>query len=98
MDTLKYYESLVNAGSSEAEAKAHVYALNNAVINLATKNDLEKVALATKHDLHTEISGLETRIDAKFGIMTAKIDTLRTLGWALFGAFLLPIIKVAFWP
>jgi hypothetical protein len=87
MDTLKYFEELRATGVNELEAKAHVYALQSTLAGMATKDDL-----------HNEISGLETRIDAKFGIMTAKIDTLRTLGWALFGAFLLPIIKVAFWP
>lgn len=80
MDTLKYFEELRATGLNELTAKAHVYALQS---NLT--------GMATKEDLHNEISGLETRINS-------RIDTLRTLGWALFGAFLLPIIKLAFWP
>lgn len=54
IDTLKYYESLIESGNTAPEAKAHIYAISNGISDLATKEDL-------KH--------LENRIDYKFNVI-----------------------------
>ena len=40
MNTLKYYKQLIAAGSSEAEAQAHIDALDCPMDNLVTKDYL----------------------------------------------------------
>lgn len=79
IDTLQYYEHLIKGGDTPLEAKAHIYALNNAVGDLPTKDDL---------------TNLETRIDAKldtkFGILGAQMKGIKTIGWAIFVGVVLP--------
>lgn len=58
IDTLKYYELLIEAGNTTLEAKAHVYATGNGISDLVTKEDL-------KH--------LENRIDYKLNVIK-KLD------------------------
>ena len=89
IDTLKYYKELTGTGISDDQAQAQVYALTNTVGDLATKDDL--YALEARIDL---------KIDQKFDMLevkiTEKINTMRTLGWALFVAISLPTIKSLF--
>lgn len=84
IDTLKYFEELTNAGDSELEAKAHVYALNNGISDLVTIDDLHK-------ELETLESKLSVKIDATFG-------TIKTLGWGITVIVAIPLFKIAFWP
>lgn len=58
MNTLKYYESLIESGNSEQEAKAHAYALYNELENLATKEDLRLM-----------LSQLKDTVDYKFNVI-----------------------------
>jgi hypothetical protein len=49
--------------------------------------------LATKEDLKNEISALESRLNL-------KIDSIKTIGWALFAVWIAlaaPILKLAFY-
>lgn len=86
IDTLSYYKELIEAGNSEPEAVAHVYALSNGVKDLVTKDDL-----------HSEIKGLENRLDTRLDSFETKIDakftTIKTLGWALFVCIAVPSLK-----
>lgn len=84
IDTLKYYESLIKAGNNELEAKAHIYNLNDAISDLITKDDL-----------HKELGRMEDKIITQIG---SQINTIKTLGWAMFVGLLVPLLKVAFWP
>ncbi len=84
IDTLEYYESLIKAGNSEIEAKAHVYALNNGISDLVTTEQL-----------HKELSSLEFRLAYK---IDAAFSTIKTLGWGIVVVLAVPILKIAFWP
>ena len=58
MDTLKYYENLVAAGSDKEQAKAHVYALHGSMNNLVTKDYLDKEVESIKKEIgHVRILG-----------------------------------------
>lgn len=90
------YEALKDAGASDEKAKAAAEVLAEyrelkAIIpNLATKTDLEKLAIATKTDLER----VEARIDTK--ISAAKTDLLKWLIGLLFlqAGFIVTLIKL----
>ena len=62
-DTLRAATQLQEAGFEEAHARALVTVAEGAIENLATKDDLEKVATA----LDTRIDQLSAKMDAEFG-------------------------------
>ena len=86
-DTLSAAKRLRDAGVEERAAEVIVDLVQSAarmpdISDLATKSDLNQLALATKSDMQTlrlelksDIAALETRFSEK----------LRTQGWALMG-------------
>ena len=90
---LKYYRTLKESKIPEDEAYAQACAFDAALVDLATKDDLKelaiKIELSTKNDLRL----LETQINAKFdafeGKFNARIDTIRALGWGMFGVIVM---------
>ena len=77
-DTLRAATQLQEAGFEEAHARALVTVAEGAIENLATKDDLEKVATA----LDTRIDQLSAKMDAEFGNvrteMGAEFGNVRT--------------------
>ncbi len=58
MDTLKYYEKLVAAGSSDLQAKAHVYSIHDSLDELVTRDHLHKELDGIKKEIsHVRILG-----------------------------------------
>lgn len=86
IDTLKYYESLVHAGNSELEAKAHIYAITNGLHDLVTKDDL-----------HNELTKLENkldvRMDAGFNLIHLEMKYIKQIGYFICIFLAFPIIK-----
>ena len=84
-DTLRAATQLQEAGFEEAHARALVTVAEGAIENLATKDDLEKVATA----LDTRIDQLSAKMDAEFGKvrteMGAEFGKVRTEMGAEFG-------------
>ena len=81
IDTLKYYKDLKAGGVSDEQAEAEICALQSALDELATKEDLKN-----------ELNNLEIKINT-------KIDSIKTIGWALFTVWLavvMPVFKLAF--
>ena len=110
IDTLKYYKDLKAGGVSDEQAEAEIRALQSALDDLATKEDLhnELNILNKKIDsveagLNTKIdsveAGLNTKIDSVEARLNVKIDSIKTIGWALFSSWLtiaIPVFKLAF--
>ncbi|SFI31119.1 hypothetical protein [Nitrosomonas sp. Nm34] len=75
-DTLKYANTLKEAGvpsaQAEAEAKALSEVLEVNLKDLITKEDL----LATKEDLHREIESLRRDIDSRFAMVDLRLIQL----------------------
>ena len=82
IDTLSYYEALIKAGSSELEAKAHVYAMSTSIEDLVNKSDL-----------HEEFISFADKLDIKFATINAELKYMRQLGYAMFAIVILPFIK-----
>ena len=72
-DTLRAATQLQEAGFEEAHARALVTVAEGAIENLATKDDLEKVATA----LDTRIDQLSAKMAAEFGNVRAEMGVLR---------------------
>ena len=73
-DTLRAATQLQEAGFEEAHAHALVTFADGAIENLATKDDLEKVATA----LDTSINLLEAKMDAEFGNVRTEFGNVRS--------------------
>ncbi len=92
-DTLKYSESLKEAGVDEKQAAAHAHALRNAIEDdLASKNDLkQEVGL-----LRSDMEKMETRLMGEIG----KLDTVMKIVLGLCAAIAVGmfsmVIKVLF--
>lgn len=87
IDTLQVYKDLVTSGVPEKQAEAQVHALNSAFDGVATKDDLSRLAIDTKEWINNLESRLESKIDAKAGM-------LMTLGGAMFIVQTLPIVEL----
>jgi len=97
MDTLKYYDSLIDAGNTEKEARAHIDAFKGALGDLATKDDLrglkidlDYIAKSAKNDLDSAMKMLDVKISTQFSIIE------RVGGSFCVGIFLL-LLKIAIW-
>jgi len=88
LDTLKYYKDLKAGGVSDEQAEAEIRALQSALDGIATKEDL-----------HNELQVLNTKIDSVEARLNIKIDSIKTIGWAIFAVWLavvMPVFKLAF--
>ncbi len=79
-DTLAYVKTLREAGVSEPQAEAQASALatvlKSGTNELATKQDLRELALATRNDIRTigqDMREMELRIDARLEAMKAEL-------------------------
>ena len=85
---LKYYRSLTESKIPSDEAYAQASAFDEAIVDLATKKDLEE--LATKmSDLHELALATKTDLQVLAAQINAKFDTIRTLGWGMFGVIVM---------
>lgn len=103
IDTLKYYKDLKASGVSDEQAEAEIRALQSALNDLATKEDLrselnslenkiKKKMDSVEAGLNTKIDSVKTKLNTKIDAVEArlgtKIDSIKTIGWALFASWL----------
>jgi hypothetical protein len=87
MTAPNYHKTLTESGVPADTAYAQACSFDQAIVDLATKDDLRALAVSTRID----IDGLEHR-------MNEKLYTIRTLGYAgfvLLGIVLTPVIRIA---
>ena len=92
LDTLKYYKDLKAGGVSDEQAEAEIRALQSALDGIATKEDLH-------NELHNLEITINTKIDFVATGLNTKIDSIKTIGWAIFTVWLavvMPVFKLAF--
>ena len=92
MDTLTYFDKLIEGGIPDVQARVQAHTLNDALNNLSGRMDGLSIKLNERMDgLNNRMDGLATKDDLK----DVK-DDLRTIKWSfLIGIFLL-CIKAAF--
>ena len=111
-NALVYYHELVKAGIPDEQAFNQAMAFDNAISNLATKEDIQH--FANKEELKTEIARMDARFDkmgiemdarfdkmdlrfdANFKLIDANFATMRTFGWAIVVIVIVPISKIVF--
>jgi hypothetical protein len=82
-NALVYYHELVKAGIPDEQAFNQAMAFDNAISNLATKEDIQRIDtklqdFATKEELKTEIARMDARfdkMDTRFDKMGIEMDT-----------------------
>lgn len=67
MNTLKYYDSLIAAGNTEAQARAHIAATESALGDLVTKDDLKNAIEMLNVKITTQFNVIE-RVGGSFCI------------------------------
>ena len=106
----KYCEELIISGVPEIQAKAHIHILESVVDGFAGKEDFKTFKESIKEDFKSfkeeikkDMQNLETRIDAKFEVLRAEFNSMKTLGWSLFvflmavfSAIVVPLWKIAY--